>query len=465
MRISALLIGLSALVAGSAGYMLYPSSEEQLAMLARDGRSSEALSQLTQLLASSRRDPTFLAAAARVHQAAGRLKPAAKLLELYLVERPQDTQALDWLASIYRAAEDPDGTIRALAQAVAIEPTRARVSDLLDLYRARERPDEERTLLKSITDETWLRPVDVERFGILLSWAGEREAALVTLRRADALLPKDAELGRIVLFDLLLKLDLREEAAERAARWVADWTDKPWLGVHVTRVLAKAGDAGRAVAIGNAVIERYPSSRFYLARVVAEDGSRNVAGALLESWARDDVEPSVDDVSGYVAAAHAVADASALWRKVSLILCHPTWLGAHIAVAEALVQQYGFDVIATIRPRLSWGALQRRPLFSARLALHESNAALARRLLEGVAPATLAPAAQAEWTSLLSAAWGDEGALAILSDLARRRLLPVGLVPMQVRLAARLGDGAEHLRAMGELRRVAVASPAMARIR
>ncbi|KQQ27021.1 hypothetical protein ASF58_24620 [Methylobacterium sp. Leaf125] len=63
--------------------------------------------------------------------------------------------------------------------------------------------------------------MNVERLSILLSWAGERAAALAALCRADALMPGTQEIGRIILFDLLLAKGLRAEAAERT-----DWRNR-----------------------------------------------------------------------------------------------------------------------------------------------------------------------------------------------------------------------------------------------
>ncbi|MFH6787357.1 MULTISPECIES: tetratricopeptide repeat protein [Methylobacterium] len=451
-------------IAGASGYLLFPTAEEQLAMLARDGRTSEASGRLAELLALAQRDPALMAAAARVHERSGRFKRAAELLEHYVELRPADTRALDWLASLYEAAKDPAGAAQALARAVKLAPTRARLSALLDLYRLLERTDEERALLKETTDPELLRPVDVERLGVLLSWAGERDAALATLRRADALLPAESEVGRFVLFDLLMTFGLAEEAAERAEGWIAGWRDKPWLGVHVTRSMARRGDRARALSLGRRVLEAKPDIRFYLARVVAEDGNRPVATALLESWPGGRSEPPADEIAQYLAAAEAVGDVAALWRKVWAILSEPAWPEAHVALAEALVQRQGFGVIAPIRRALSWDALRRRPLFGARLALQEGNPILASRLLAGVTLASLAPPAQREWAALLARTLGDRQALAVLSDLGRRRVLPPHLVPEQARLAASLGDVTEHGRAMGELRRLAQASAGPPRI-
>ncbi|GJD52648.1 Beta-barrel assembly-enhancing protease [Methylobacterium crusticola] len=459
------LLSLCVSIAGASGYLLFPTAEEQLAMLARDGRTSEASGRLTELLALAQRDPALMAAAARVHERSGRFKRAAELLELYVGERPADTRALDWLASLYEAGKDPAGATHALARAFAIAPTRARLSALLDLYRLQERADEERALLKTVTDPDLLRPVDVERFGVLLSWAGEQEAALATLRRADALLPAESEVGRFVLFDILMALGLHDEAAGRADGWVEGWRGKPWLGVHVTRSMARRGNRARAEALGRRVIEAKPETRFYLARVVAEDGNRPTATALLESWPTRGAEPPADEIAQYLAAAEAVGDAAALWRKVWAILGEPAWLDAHAALAEALAQRQGFGVIAPIRYRLSWETLRRRPLFGVRLALYEGNPVLARRLLADVTPTALAPAAQREWAALLAQVLGDQRALAVLSDLGRRRALPVDLVPVQAQLAAALGDGPEHARAMGELRRLAQAPAGASRVR
>ncbi|MEH3148697.1 MAG: hypothetical protein PGN34_26000 [Methylobacterium frigidaeris] len=452
-----LLICLCVGVAGAAGYLLFPSTEEQLSMLARDGRSSEAASRLTELLALARRDPALMAAAARVHERSGRFKRAAELLELYVEARPEDTPALDWLADVHRAANDPAGATRALVRAIGIAPTRARLSALLDLYRGQERIDEERALLKETTDPALLRPVDVERLGILLSWAGERDAALISLRRADELLPPSGEVGRVVLADLLLNAGLRDEAAERAERWVDGWHDKPWLGVHVTRLMAKKGDAARAVALGIRVAGRHPDTRFYLARVIAEDGNRGVAGAILENWATEGPEPTRDQIAQYVEAAGIVGDVAAVWRKVALIFGEPAWSDAQVAVAEALVQRHGFGILAPIRQRLSWASLRARPLFAARLALHDGNPTLAGSLLAGVTPASLDPASQLEWASLLTVTLGARQALSVLSGFGRRRLLPANLIPYQARLAESLGDAPEQVRAMNELRRMAQA--------
>ena len=463
MRIGWRFLGLWAFAAAATAYALSPGSEEQLAMLARDGRTSEAASELARLLALGRRDPAFLAAAARALESTGNRGLAEDLLERYLVERPGDVQVLEWLANLYRASDDRPAATRTLVALVALAPTRPRLWALLDLYRAQERLDEEREFLKSIVDETLLRPLDVERLGILLSWAGDRAAALAALRRADALMPGTQEIGRIVLFDLLLAEGLRAEAAERAGHWIADWRDKPWLGVHVVRRMAARGDPTAAVALGAQVTALSPDTRFYLARVVAEDGNRRIATTLLEDWAQDGPQPSSDAVAGYVAAAYAVGDVPALWRKAARILAEPGWYEAQIAIVEALALRYGLDAIGPLRPRLSWAALQRQPLFAARLALHEGNTVLARHVLGSVDPATLTAPARIEWVALVSLISGDTAALAALGDLLRRDRLPTDLLPVQLRLAERLGNGGEQRLGLEALRRSALAPVALAR--
>lgn len=458
MRVDLRFLALWIFAAAATAYALSPGSEEQLAMLARDGRGSEAASELERLLALGRRDPAFLAAAARALESTGNRVLAEELLERYLVERPGDVQALDWLAGLYRASNDRPAATRILAILVEIAPTQGRLSALLDLYRVQERIDEERELLKLVEDETLLRPMDIERLGILLSWAGQRDEALTALRRADALMPAAQDIGRVVLFDLLLAAGLRDEATERARRWIEDWRDKPWLGVHLVRRMAARGDPAAAVDLGAQVIALSPGTRFYLARIVAEDGNRKVATTLLDDWGQPGPQPSSDEVAGYVAAAEVIGDLPALWRKASAILSQPDWFGAHIAIAEALSVRYGLDAIAPLRPRLSWAALRRQPLFAARLALHEGNPVLARHLLNGIEPENLGTAAaRAEWVALLGLISGDSVALTTLGELLRRGHLPADLIPAQLRLAQRLGNGAEQQLGLNALRRQAQA--------
>ena len=133
MRVDLRFLALWIFAAAATAYALSPGSEEQLAMLARDGRGSEAASELQRLLALGRRDPAFLAAAARALESTGNRVLAEELLERYLVERPGDVQALDWLAGLYRASNDKPAATRILAILVEIAPTQGRLSALLDL--------------------------------------------------------------------------------------------------------------------------------------------------------------------------------------------------------------------------------------------------------------------------------------------------------------------------------------------
>src|SRR5450432_1269402 len=99
--------------------VLYPRREEHAAMLAGEGRHTEAIVLLGRQLAAAPHDPDVLAALGRSHAALGEVPQAIDAFEEYLAVRPQDAAAREREAELFLQSGSIDRYLDTLKRAVA----------------------------------------------------------------------------------------------------------------------------------------------------------------------------------------------------------------------------------------------------------------------------------------------------------------------------------------------------------
>ncbi|GEP06079.1 tetratricopeptide repeat protein [Methylobacterium oxalidis] len=438
MSVAKLLVAIAFVISAVTAYLLQSGPEERIAMLVRDGRNVEAVVEIERLLATGTAKPRVLMTLAMLQDTAGDRARAADLMELYVLSRPRDRDALAWLVRSYEAADDVDGLIEAQAKLAAVDANPVHVAKLVALHRFHGRFAEECAALESFAERGALTPDQTERLAQLLAAEGRMPRAVEVLRGLDEHLDDSVERPRRFLFELLIDQGRYAEAAERAKRWLAAWR-KPWLAAQMTLRLATKAPLAEARGLAQASAILHPDAQLYLAKSLAEQGNRRLATALLLEWPYEGMPLNKPNIDGYVAAAAATGIPTLIWSRFALLRSRPAETEAQALFAEAIAAEYGLSSIALLQPALPDAVLRRRPLFAARLALHLGQQVRARLVLAEADLDGLPPAELAQWLDLVMRLNSPQAAFATLQNLEQRMQLPESLHAAYRALATQLG--------------------------
>ncbi|AWN39933.1 tetratricopeptide repeat protein [Methylobacterium durans] len=438
MSTARLLVAVALVISAVAAYLLQSGPEERIAMLVRDGRNAEAVIEIERLLATGAARPRVLMTLAILQDSAGERTRATDLMELYVLSRPRDRDALAWLVQAYEASDDVDGLIESQAKLAAVDPSPAQIGRLVALYRYHGRFAEESAALERFAEQGALTTDQLERLAQLLAAEGRIQRAVEVLRGLDERLDDAAERPRRLLFELLIGQGRFEEAAERAKRWLTAWR-KPWLAAQLTQRFAARAPLPEARDLAMTSAALHPDAKLYLAKSLAEQGNRRLATALLLGWPYEGMPLTKPNIDGYVAAAAATGIPTLIWSRFSMLRSRPGEKEAQALYAEAIAAEYGLSAIAMLQPALPDDVLRKRPVFAARIALHRGQQLRARQILAEAKLEAMTAAELAQWLDFVLQLNTAQGALATLQNLEQRMQLPEGLHAAYRALAARLG--------------------------
>ncbi|MBX9934215.1 MAG: hypothetical protein K2Y56_22300 [Methylobacterium sp.] len=438
MSLARILFAVAVAICAIAGYALQSGPEERVAMFVRDGRQAEAVTEIERMLETGRAKPRVLMQFVHLQESIGNPARATDMMEIYVLARPQDRNALQWLVKTYEASDNPAGLTEALTKLVAVDPAPEHLARLADFHRYNGRFEDERNVLDRAAA---MRPIEtrmLERLGALLAAEGRIPRALDVLRDADARATSGAEQSRRLLFELLIQSGQHDEASQRAQGWLDQWR-KPWLAAQFTLRLAANAPYEPARALAASAAALHPDARLYLAKTLAEQGHRRIASTLLVGWPSPNQPVTKTDIEGYVAATAAAGDSARLWRTFAEFRARSELPDLQAIFAEAITAHYGLSSIALLHPALPAAVLRARPIFAARLALSRGEAPTARRILAAADLTHMPDAEQASWLELLLRTNSSQAAFATLDALRQRHELPAKLVPAYRGLAAQLG--------------------------
>ncbi|HEY8161192.1 MAG: tetratricopeptide repeat protein [Methylocystis sp.] len=403
-----LLIVVVGVMAPLSGYLLLPHAEERFSMLMREGQYREAAGELEALVDSGDSRPFILAALARAYEASSDAARAIDVMRAYVSAHPKDPEGPRALARLYAAVNQPQAMIDALANLVALEPSKEDVVRLVALHRGFGRYDEERSLLLEMRESGFLEISHLQRLGELLAAAGDFDRAIETLSRVDENLAEDQERGRILLFDLLVSTGRADEAVTRAQRWLGAWR-RPWVGMRLAQRFTHKSNDRQLDSLVLCAARANPEMKVPIARMLVANHRIAVAGRLL---AIDEIKakvatsesPTDADVSALVEAAEVMGDPRPVWAAFVATSKKRTAAKAQVALAESLVERFGVATVAVLERSLSAEALAHRPLFAARLALYDNNRQLARRILDKVDSRRLSDDERRSWAIMAAEA-------------------------------------------------------------
>jgi predicted Zn-dependent protease len=116
-------------------FALRSGPEERIAMLVRDGRKAEAATEIKHMLATGLAKPRLLMTLAQLEEALGDQTQASATMDVYVLARPHDRDALAWLVKTYEASDESAGLAEALTKLTALEPTPRRPASLRRSFR------------------------------------------------------------------------------------------------------------------------------------------------------------------------------------------------------------------------------------------------------------------------------------------------------------------------------------------
>ena len=412
-------------------------------MLAGEGRHKEAITLLERRLAEAPRDPDLLAALARSEAALGEIPKAIDAFDACLAVRPDDQAAREREAELLLQSGLTDRYLDALARVAAAEPSPARVTRLVELYRLHGRVDDEIATLQIYAGRGLLEVSQLERLGALLAERGDWRNAGRWLELADARAPPDASAGRFLLLDVLILDDELDQIDARAQAWIAAWRS-PYLSGKLIFRIAQSGHALTASRVALKYVETSPNDALDLAGLLAGKGNQRLARQMLARWA--DLATAVDETQlrTFVEEAAEAGDPDVALGKFLELARSGADVSMEGQLAEQLVDVFGMPALAAIRPFLSSEVLIRRPLFAAELSLSEGNRELGRWYLNRTDLSRLAPEKLTTWLALEHQVEMDADAVRRLAALWIAGRLPKALAPRLADEAAKLGQPAMH---------------------
>ena len=294
-------------VALAVGYFLLPGDAERIAMLERDGKTSQAKSILEAKFGAGDRGQRTLFLLQGLYEQSGDIPKARQTLELLAQQRPRDPNVQQRLGQFYKLTHAEPAYIKTLTAQIDLRYSESACRELIGLLRrSGEFAQEQATLIKC-RQKGYRRPDDMIRLASLLAVDGDLKEASVLLRAVDDLRRLKSDRERLQLFDILLENEQPGEAQRRAVRWVKGSKDDNFA---LTLISALVTNNRHDLAIELARETSVPGDSVFLAvaEIMVDREQTTAAQAILRGWLDKaaTLEPAV--ATRFVAAAIASGD-------------------------------------------------------------------------------------------------------------------------------------------------------------
>jgi tetratricopeptide (TPR) repeat protein len=411
-----------------AAAVLSPGRQERAAMLASEGRYEEAIALVQRQLAGSPRNPDLLAALGRSYAALGEADRAIEAFDAYLEMRPEDLDARSRQAGLMLRRGLMDRYLQAQERLVAAQPSRQRITRLLELFRLQGRSEDETATLEAYAYKDMLDVPQLERLGAILAQRGHWGDARRWLEVADRKAPAEASAGRLLLFEALIHDNELDRIYERANAWMEQWRSAFLAGKLILR-LSQAGLPEPAYRVAFRYMEIKPDDTFDIVGLLADKGDPDLARDMLVRWAERTTKPTGEQLRAFVQGSAWLGDFNGPFTKLSQIVRSGSDAAAQGQLAEELAVSFGKPALVAIRPLLSDEALLTQPLFAAELSMFEGNREMARWFLDRIDPAHLSPEQMSKWVALLHQVQPEADAFGRLAMLWAEGRLPAEMLP------------------------------------
>jgi tetratricopeptide (TPR) repeat protein len=422
-----------------AAVVLFPRREEHAAMLAGEGRHKEAIAILERRLAGAPPDPDLLAALGRSYAAVGEVPQAIDAFDGYLAVRPDDLAAREREAELLLQSGLTDRYLGALARVAAAQPSPARVTRLIELYRLHGRVEDEISTLQAYAGKGILDVPQLERLGALLAERGDWRDARQWLELADQEAPPDASAGRLLLLEVLIQSNEVDQIVQRAQIWMGAWRS-PFLSGKLILRMAQSGHAVPASRLALKYTDLMPDDALDMVGLFVSKGRQDIARQMLVRWAGRTSKMAGTQLHAFVQASALIGDVSVALGKFLQLVQSGSDAATEGQLAEELGNAFGRPALITIRPLLSNAVLLTRPLFAAELSLREGNREMARWYLNRIDPVQLPLERLTAWLALVHRVETDAEVLRRLAILWNDGRLPAELVPRLADEAAKFGQ-------------------------
>ena len=289
------------------GYLLLPGDNERIAMLERDGKTSEARLILESEFRNGDRRQRTLFQLQGLYEQAGDLPKARQTLELLARQRPRDGTLQRQLGLFYKQTQDEPDYIGSLQAQIELRYSEVACRELIGLLRRSGAFGEEQAALLKCRQKGYRRPDDMVRLASLLATDGDIKEASLLLRSVDDLRRLKSDRERLQLFHLLIENDQPGEAQRRAARWVKSGKDDAFA---LTLISSLVSDNRHDLAIELARETSVPGDSVFLSigEIMVERDQTAAARAILRGWLDKAaaIEPSV--ATRFITAAIAAGD-------------------------------------------------------------------------------------------------------------------------------------------------------------
>jgi len=283
MRAQAIVMGLLFASAIAVGYVLLPGEGERIAMLQRDGKTSEARAILETEFASGDRRQRTLFQLEQLYEQAGDLPQARRMFELLTSERPRDAALQRQFGLFLRQTQDEPAYIASLKQQIALRYSESACRELIGLLRRSGDYERERKVLETCRQKGYRRPDDMVRLASLLAVDGDIKEASLLLRAVDDLRRLKVERERLQLFDLLIENGQPSEAERRGARWVKGSKDDG-LALTLISLLVVANRHDLAIELARETSVPGDSVFLTIPEILIERRELTAAEGLLRGW-------------------------------------------------------------------------------------------------------------------------------------------------------------------------------------
>jgi hypothetical protein len=330
--------------------------------------------------------------------------------------------------------------------------------ELAGLYRAGQQADEELALLSQVEAQLTVESGLLLRLAELHANIGDREGAIGVLMRPDVLSARTQLSSngdtRIFLAKLLVESGRSAEAVRWGKQWISQWRE-PWLANRLLRGVVLEAPVADASELADAVALAHPEIRLYLVHGLTTMGAKPVARHLLETWLEANPSASMNEIAGFLTACRDQDEPGIVWQAFGEVLGRSSSTDVIMRFSEAIAAEFGIGALAPFWAKLPRSLTEQRPLLVARLAYHEHNLTLAKRLLEKADLTALETFERRMWIDLLTAVASPAEAFAVLRDRRHGDGLPPDLLAPYARLAGGLGQEIEYRTALADLRRKA----------
>jgi tetratricopeptide (TPR) repeat protein len=293
-RAHSFVMGLFFCTAVVIAYGLLPGDSERIAMLERDGKTSEARQILEASFKNGDRRQRTLFLLQSLYETSGDVPKSLQMLELLAESRPRDVAVQRQLGLFYKQTQDEKGYVRSLLQQIELRYSETACRDAIGLLRRSGAYSEEQAVLQKCRQKGYRNPADMVRLASLLAADGDVKEASILLRAVDDLRRLKTERERLQLFELLIEHDQPNEAQRRAVRWVKGAKDDA-LALTLIHSLVVANRHDLAIELARETSIPGDSVFLAVAEVMVERSEKTAAQAILRGWLEKAtvIEPAV----------------------------------------------------------------------------------------------------------------------------------------------------------------------------